>query len=230
MKLYSIVCLAWSLGLTGCAVFRPLPGTELPHVRVAPEFSLPVELRTTNEAVDGEVLIAVRIDEAGGVVDWLVVGETNVRLVPVAEAALRGTVFGPGRILGRSAAAQVGVVFSFAEEAPGVRTTEVEFLGYNVRGGRSRTPLRCFQLDELDGKPGLVREVPPEPRWGVGNVKLQFLIDEEGFVRLPVVVAEDDPDLGRACVEAVTQWRFEVPRREGVPVMALVRKEFRFKR
>ncbi len=61
-----------------------------------------------------------------------------------------------------------------------------------------------------------------------GQAKLEFLIDEEGRVRLPRIVTAADPAFGYAAIQAVSAWRFEPPKASGKPVVARVRLPFEF--
>ena len=55
---------------------------------------------------------------------------------------------------------------------------------------------------------------------------MQYFIDQDGRVRLAAPVASDNDPFAQAISEAMRQWRFTVPRREGQPVIALVRQTF----
>jgi TonB family protein len=216
-----------ALALAGCSTHAAPPGFELPFIIHPAEFFLPAELRGTGAAVDSEVMVAAMIGADGRLTDWLVVGASQPELEPVAIEALKQTGFSPARAAGRPVPAHVAVVFSFAGTTPTMSAQDVENLGVSPRGRRSATPLRVFQLDQLDAPPRLVRDVRPETR-GNGTVKLQFFVDQEGRVRLPMVVEADDPDLAKAVLEAVGSWQFNPPMRAGRPVLALVRQKFQF--
>ena len=60
---------------------------------------------------------------------------------------------------------------------------------------------------------------------------MDFLIDEEGRVRLPAVsraTNEANEELAAAAVTAVTQWRFEPPTAKGKPVLVRAQQDFAF--
>ena len=89
-------------------------------------------------------------------------------------------------------------------------------------------------LLDIDALPKpLVRVAPRNPApltepSLTGRVRLEFYIDEEGNVRMPVVVTADDERLGWAAIGAVAKWRFEVPRRGGYPVLVRAQQDFFF--
>ena len=57
---------------------------------------------------------------------------------------------------------------------------------------------------------------------------VDFIVDEEGYVRLPRIVSASAPDFGYSAVQAVSQWRFEEPKVNGKPAAVSVRAPFSF--
>jgi hypothetical protein len=70
------------------------------------------------------------------------------------------------------------------------------------------------------------RLVDPEGRGG--TAVLDFIIDETGRPRVPVVVRTDHLGFAVAAAEALESWRFEVPRRGGTPVAVRAQQVFVF--
>jgi TonB family protein len=221
-----------ALALAGCSTLFNPPGLELPFVAQPADFAVPESLATSSQWVDGEVLFAALIDESGVLHDWIIAGASHAELEAIAERALRETSFMPARFRGRAVPAQVAIKFSFGEDEPRINTFEIDSLGITSsspwEGHRPTTKLRIFQADELDSAPRLIHDVRPESTGGSGSVKVQFVIDPEGAVRLPGIVSSNDPQLSAAVLNAVTGWRFTIPHRHGEPVSALVRQEIRF--
>ncbi|MCX6951979.1 MAG: energy transducer TonB [Verrucomicrobia bacterium] len=89
-------------------------------------------------------------------------------------------------------------------------------------------------LRELDRIPVPLQAVSPRypeelARLGaVGEITVDFYIDERGAVRMPYVSSHAQPLLARLAVDAVRQWKFEPPTRRGQPVLVHVRQLFRF--
>lgn len=217
------------LAMGGCAGWRGADEVELPFVAQPAPFAIPDGLRGSNAGIDGEVLVAVLIDSSGKLSDWLVLGSSDPRLEPVAVDAVQHSAFAPARHRGRAVAGEVGIVISFADDPPTMSTREVESLGRPQSGRASAARPRFFQIDQLDAVPRLIHDVKPASANGHGSVKVQFFIDTSGSVRLPAVIESTDPILGRAVLDAVTQWQFTAPRRGGQPVLAIARQEFRFR-
>ena len=217
MKPYPRFCLAVvALAFAGCGlVWRPA-GLELPYV-----------LRPASAAVDraalrdGTVSLAVLVDPAGRAVDWLVTDATAPACEQAAVAQLRQITFAPARLDGWPVPAHLGLVFTYAGGAVKLSATGVETLG-----DTPTAPVR--QLDQLDARPRLLHEVRPQAGPGPGRVKLQFFIDRDGRVRLPMAIESDAPALSAAPLQAVTQSRSAPPHHAAHPVIALVRQEFRF--
>jgi TonB family protein len=61
-----------------------------------------------------------------------------------------------------------------------------------------------------------------------GTVEIQFYIDEKGAVRLPAIKYSDRIDLAESALEAVRQWKFEPPTRNGRPVLITAVQQFDF--
>ena len=57
---------------------------------------------------------------------------------------------------------------------------------------------------------------------------VDFIVDEEGYVRLPRIVSASAPDFGYSAVQAASQWRFEEPKVNGKGAAVSVRAPFSF--
>jgi TonB family protein len=62
-----------------------------------------------------------------------------------------------------------------------------------------------------------------------GTVVLMFVIDEKGSVRSIRVVKSDHPGLSASAATAISKWKFEPAKVEGMPVMSRVRLPVPFK-
>jgi TonB family protein len=71
---------------------------------------------------------------------------------------------------------------------------------------------------------------PPElhARRVSGKAAVNFVIDTNGKVRVPVVVAADTPEFGTAALSAVQAWRFTPPMHDGKPVLVESTRVFTF--
>jgi hypothetical protein len=84
--------------------------------------------------------------------------------------------------------------------------------------------VRTVAWSDLDSPPVRldVAVVDPRPRIG-GSAEISFIIDQEGNVRVPVVIGATESDIGIIALEQVAQWRFSPPRQEGRSVLVEVR-------
>jgi TonB family protein len=87
----------------------------------------------------------------------------------------------------------------------------------------------------LDGKLTPIYQVRPEYPRGLkeaggpaGSAEIEFVIDREGRVRLPRVVATSHPEFGWSAATAVSQWVFNPPQRSGQPVDIKVKIPIKF--
>ena len=63
-----------------------------------------------------------------------------------------------------------------------------------------------------------------------GEALIEFIVDEEGTVRLPRIHQASGPAFGYAAVQAAAAWRFEPPSAGGKPAAVRARIPFKFKR
>ena len=61
-----------------------------------------------------------------------------------------------------------------------------------------------------------------------GEAMIEFIVDENGFVRLPRVVSASHPSFGAAAVQAASEWRFEPPTAQGKKAAVKVRAPVKF--
>jgi TonB family protein len=76
-------------------------------------------------------------------------------------------------------------------------------------------------LRDLDRIPTPLHVVAPAAslRPDAGEVKVEFYIDEQGKVRIPVARETSDAAFANAAVDAVSQWQFEPPTSKGKAVL-----------
>lgn len=68
----------------------------------------------------------------------------------------------------------------------------------------------------------------PLPNHPGGKVMVEFFVDAEGQVRLPVPLGTPPPELAQAAVSAVRNWRFAAPRVDDKPASIRLRWSFSF--
>jgi TonB family protein len=77
--------------------------------------------------------------------------------------------------------------------------------------------------------PGFEAEIERIAATGAkGNATVSFVIDENGRVRVPIVLGATEPALGEAALDLVRSWRFDPPSHAGEPVLVEDRKTLTF--
>jgi TonB family protein len=147
----------------------------------------------------------VTLNERGEVTG---LSEAPAELLPLLEAGVREWRFAPARLAGNAVAATV------------------------------RVPFILVPRDEpVVGKgepPRVIKRTPPVypmamRRSGMrGDVVVEFVVDEEGSVRSPVVVRTLNPSFNEAALDAVRAWKFEPARVEGRAVKTRMQQPISF--
>lgn len=180
------------------------------------------------EGVEGQVIFAVQVLASGSLADYLQVASSDEGLDAAALRTLLATRFAPAQVATEPIDMHVAVALNFKDST--MITMDVEDLWVpNERTGRSpATTLQVFQRDELDRTPRLIRDVRPLGASREGSATVQFFIDREGQVRMPMVTKADDAGMANSALQAVRQWHFLPAYRHGQAVIALVRQRFDF--
>ncbi len=79
------------------------------------------------------------------------------------------------------------------------------------------------------------KTTPAFPSWlsddmRTGAALIEYYVDAEGRAQLPRIVSASDPAFGYAACQAVAQWQFNPPTKDGQPVIVKVRVPFEFTR
>ncbi len=206
---------------------------ELGVVRIVlPDF--PHSLRSDGVVVGTASVILTRGAD-GLPIDVLVVGASHPKFGQAVAAAAREWRFapvGPGE-----RRVQRTPVLTFQFTARGVilvpmgrqSTTE----GWTF-GAPERRAAGIVAFEQLDSVPrAIAQAMPVFPRVLTGRVErgwaeVEFLVDEDGRVRVPVVRRESAPEFGDAALAAVSGWRFTEPRRHGRRIAAAAGWGFQF--
>jgi TonB family protein len=180
-----------------------------------------------------EVRIVIAIDTDGKLTDSLMVGYTDRTCAEAALAAVKRWTYEPARVHGRARAGRADIMFVFKADVVSVETGTQNIQHILVDGLEERYVYQACQLSELDRIPTpiqVTRPVVGPDRHGERKVTVEFYIDEEGKVRMPVVEREDAGDpYAAAAIAAVEQWRFDPPLRHGHPALVAAKQEFTFK-
>ena len=184
----------------------------------------------------GEVGVMITIDDKGILTDSMITRYTHPQFAAEALRAMQGWKYTPARVNGVPVSVRTELNLLF--EAKGqVMTLDA---GSTLRqltafGYRADFTDNLCSVTELDAQPAPTHTVSPQhpgmTRDGKvtpGRAVLEFIIDEKGTPRMPVVVSTTDADFATTAADALSQWRFTPPLRHGKPVAVKVRQEFVF--
>lgn len=184
----------------------------------------------------GEARVMIMVDEEGRLADWIVTGYTHALFAKEALDALPKWRFEPARFHGKPIGVRTELRFIFRNSG-GVRIVPGDLeMRLRVRDIRQHEIFwqRVCLAEELDGPLDTIVEVAPMPpdQLGAiareGKVVVEYFIDPDGRVRMPLVLSSDDEAFTRSVLLAITEWRYATPTRDGQPVLARVAREFKF--
>lgn len=224
------------LGLAALAAAQTPAGGRFESMKVhATEMPRFPAVLVARGVTNGLVQVVAKVDETGRLEDWLVVGYSQPLLADLAVEALKEWQFTPARFDGQPTTAQSQIEFNFRVDGVVISQHMTEHFLARV-SGRSGPELvyRPCSLRDLDRIPTPVNVISPYyddkmVSEGLrGEVTVDFYIDEKGQVRMPVVSADQPPQLAALALDAVRQWTFEPPTRRGEPVLVQARQRFNF--
>jgi|HubBroStandDraft_2_1064218.scaffolds.fasta_scaffold143928_2 TonB family protein len=201
----------------------PPNSSVLPPIVETMEPIFPPDLERDGIAT-GNVKFVIKVDKTGKLEDLLVTEYTRRQFADEATRAIRKWTFGPTWVGSEPVGWVRELDLYFRAEGTVIRLVNTEPLAVDkqaLQGYDETIEYRACSLRDLDRIP-IPRHVvaPAGPlRPGSGPVKVEFYIDEEGRVRIPVVREPADAAFANAAVEAVSQWQFEPPTCKGKPVL-----------
>jgi TonB family protein len=193
------------------------PVTQPPKLlsSVPPEYS--EEARKAH--LQGTVILKVIVDEAGNVVNSVVIRGLGLGLDEKAIEAAQKSKFSPGYKDGKpvSYAAQVEIHFRLdqSQQSPAPNSPP-------VAGDLSQAPKLLHKVEPEYSEQA--REAHQE-----GAVTLRITIDEAGNVINPVVIRGLGLGLDEKAIEAVQKWKFSPGYKDGKPVSYTAQVEINFR-
>ena len=185
---------------------------------------------------EGEVRAVLNVDAGGKLVDCLVTAYTRREFADELIASVRNWNYEPARHRGERVASRVEVVFDF--QARGMVLSLTPDAAVAVTANRLIRPAltvlvcRPSELDEPVRalhvvEPHYPRE-PESPPPSQPAVVIDFYIDMDGKPRMPVVLRATHEVYAIAAIDALIQWRFKPPLRQGRPMIVRATQQFTF--
>lgn len=182
----------------------------------------------------GEAWILISVDADGRLTDALVSRYTQRPFADEALRVIRLWRFEPVLLEGRPTAVCTQVKFSFQATGCIVTLDTLTAMQRLMDRDNPRWETPLCDAAELDRMPQPLNRdrstaglaVPTTA--GAKRVVIEFIIDETGRPRMPVLISAPDPASGNHAVALLETWRFTPPTRCGLPVSVRVRQEFVF--
>lgn len=200
-----------------------------------------VEIEFPSQAVmryvdRGRAQVMIMVDAEGRLADWMVIAYSNPLFAKSALDVIPQWKYEPARLHGRPMAARAELTFVFENnEIVRVISGEAEvarrFKTSAYRNGYVRPICRVPELDALPEVEVEVAPMPPDQlgaRVAAGEVIVDYLVDSDGRVRMPLIVSSDDEAFSRSVLLAMSEWKYSAPSRKGAPVIAWLRYRFEF--
>jgi len=185
----------------------------------------------------GEARILIMVDEQGRLVDWMVTGYTHALFAKEALDVIQKWKYESATFHGQPVPVRTELRFLFRNSG-GVRIVPGDLeMRLRVREINDKEVFwqRTCQMEELDSPPDAIVEIQPMPpdRLGAiareGKVVVEYYIDPDGRVRMPLIVSSDDEAFSQSVLLAISEWKYATPTREGQPVLVRVAREFNFR-
>ena len=219
--------------MTGCLLGAP----SLSHAALTPlrvvntcEARFPTGL-LLDAVYQGDVWVIVSVGTDGKLADALVTRYTHRALADEALYVVGKWRFEPARQDGRPVVACAELHIRFEANGAVVsldQMTRVTSLSAFAR--RNQYIDAVCRASELDRQPTAVRAITPPSPASVngGRAVIEFIIDEKGQPRMPVLVSSTGDVYTALAADALEKWQFTPPTRRGQPVAVLARQEFVF--
>jgi TonB family protein len=200
---------------------------------VIPDF--PIFLQMTG-VTRGTVTVAIGRDLEGNVDDVLVLESSHLRLTRAAIAAVKKWHFKyPANQPAEGVAIVPIVRFLFSASGVAVVPALTGTLSASPEHIRPDAPVLLPALSDLESSPKPLEQPMPRissslrERLAGGTATVKFFVDQDGSVRVPVILDASAPELGQAAVAAVAHWRYDPPRIAGKPTIVIGTQTFAFK-
>jgi TonB family protein len=181
----------------------------------------------------GSVKFVIKVDKTGKLVDLLAIEYTQRPFADEATKAVSQWTFAPA-LVGKEPVGWVRELnLYFCNNGMTVTYDNGEAPSHFKMTDHSNEKIEyhACSLRDLDRIPVPIHVVPPAAALqpDAGEVRVEFYIDEEGRVRIPVARETPDVAFANAAVDAVSQWQFEPPTSKGKPVIVHVVQIFTIK-
>ena len=169
--------------------------------------------------IKGKVRVQFLIDPLGDVAAAKVMDAPSAEIGAAAVAAVETFKFKPARRNGQPCGAVLTMDFDFNTS----RSSSAPFTSESSRvlGLLRKESDKIVNSTELDREPrALLTKMPLAPlvhrkSQEAGMARIEFILSRRGTVELAHVLEATSPEYGYAAIQAMSEWQFEPPRRDG---------------
>jgi TonB family protein len=178
------------------------------------------------KAPRGSATLSMLVNPKGRVIMVEVLEATHSEFGESGKAAVEHFEFKPATLKGAPTAGVLKIKFDF----------EPHYEDSDLHSMEAKKSGRITPAKNLDSVPKVISQRKPVFPLGIpdgvdrGSTVVEFLIDEEGKVRLPRIKTADDPAFGYAAVQTIAHWLFEAPLTGGKKTIARVQVPVAFSR
>jgi TonB family protein len=185
----------------------------------------------------GSVTVLVSVDNTGKMMDWMVVSATRPEFVKSVRNVIDAWQFKPAYKNGVPIASEVIISVKFQNDNVMMSMNASQMVTAVMTGYVMEKEVSFVaKYSQLDRIPEPVNIVQPgfDPAIGAdkreGYAVIRFFIDENGNVRMPVIVeSKGDERLAFAAYDAISKWKFASPISRGKPITVCASQKFIFK-
>ncbi|HEY4247697.1 MAG TPA: energy transducer TonB [Lacunisphaera sp.] len=184
----------------------------------------------------GKARLMINVDADGKLADLMVISYSNEAFADEAASLLKRWRYSAATVDGKPVGVRLQLEIDFLAKGRIISLTAIETTNSLVdRIMPVQLVKRVCAPDELDHPLEVLQTVnPPNPGLAEnasrssGSTVLDFYVDEKGQARMPVVMEATNPRYAQAAVNALNQWKFSSPTRQGKPIAVRVQQEFIF--
>ena len=236
MKSLSTLLIGCGLLLTGAAFGQMgAPVSEWQSLTIVQTCTPVFPFRLSQTGITrGEAQVCINTDSKGKLMEWMVVAYSHPELATEAVSCIQLWKFVPARLRGEPVGTTIEISFYFEAKGVVITTTTLDLVALATMFEPSRDIYAPCSLRDLDRIPTPLTTIAPMypmelAKKGVrGKVTVDFYIDETGAARMPSVSSHDNSELTALSVEALRQWKFEPPTRNGKPILVRASQVFNF--
>jgi len=214
---------------------------------VASAKSTPVRIEQTLEAHfppelaftpinSGEARVIINVDADGQLADVLVTGYTHPAFARNAVNLLKSWRYKAAAVDGICVGTRQELILTYVSTGRVVSMQAVDSIDALTQGLIPPALLRLTCTPgELDHPVTVLQSVSPSHPGRIenssqpsGSTKIDFIVDERGQIRMPVVLESTNEQYAQAAIGALSQWRFATPTKHGKPIAVRVQQQFVF--